>query len=239
MRLLSGPALNADNERLIEDTQAFERMTQLAGERGAALSDVEDLFCFDFQNARENNNEPNHLETRSEKTSASSLFENSDTQDIKYNSDAPDFLPTMSAAQTRQFQVIQGKYQSEQDGPIFEPSYKRKEKTEICKNWLRGVCRYGATCAFAHGQEEVVKKTHVAAKYKASLCNSYHAAPYYCQYGARCQFAHLTRDFGDLDNQQFKSYTHLLTENANQVEIRLNNAAKPDINTFNVALPSK
>ena len=103
----------------------------------------------------------------------------------------------------------------------FEPSYRQKEKTEICKNWLRGLCKYGALCAFAHGQCEMQKKTHVAAKYKASLCNSYHTQPYFCQYGSRCQFAHLTRDF----SSNIASYVHLLTENVNQMCTRLNNAA--------------
>ena len=62
MRLLSGPAFNAEDDHLIDDTQPFERMTQLAGGlggRAAALSDVEDVFSLDFQNAREKNNEQN------------------------------------------------------------------------------------------------------------------------------------------------------------------------------------
>ena len=107
----------------------------------------------------------------------------------------------------------------------------------MCKNWLVGICRYGLQCAFAHGRDEVQKKTHVAAKYKASLCNSYHSPPFFCQYGTRCQFAHLTRDFGNDGGHQ--TYRNLLTENVNQMMIRLDNAAKPDINTFNVACPNK
>ena len=50
----------------------------------------------------------------------------------------------------------------------------------MCKNWLNNICKYGVVCAFAHGEEFLLKKTHVAAKYKASLCKSYHSAPFYC-----------------------------------------------------------
>lgn len=111
----------------------------------------------------------------------------------------------------------------------------------MCKNWLKNICKYGDACAFAHGEEFLLKKTHVAAKYKAILCKSYHCAPFYCQYGARCQFAHLTRDFGQTDCgfQANQGYSDLLTENVQQMQIRLNNAAKPDIVTFNVAMPQK
>lgn len=78
---------------------------------------------------------------------------------------------------------------------VYEPSYKKKEKTELCKNWEKGECKFGEQCAFAHGTEDLHKKTHVASRYKVTLCKTYHAPPYVCQYGYRCQFAHLARDF--------------------------------------------
>ena len=56
----------------------------------------------------------------------------------------------------------------------LEPSYKQKEKTEICKYWLLdNKCKFGNDCAFAHGEHELVKKTHVASKYRQTLCKSF------------------------------------------------------------------
>ena len=35
-----------------------------------------------------------------------------------------------------------------------EPSYVKKLKTELCKNWeQKGSCKYGDSCAFAHGAD--------------------------------------------------------------------------------------
>ena len=81
-----------------------------------------------------------------------------------------------------------------------EPAYRRKEKTEFCKFWLNNEsCQYGAECAFAHGEEQLLKKTHVASKFRMTLCNSFMTGKNTCQYGARCQFCHLSQDFSDFD----------------------------------------
>lgn len=37
-------------------------------------------------------------------------------------------------------------------------SFRLKEKTEICKNWLNEGCRFGDRCAFAHGYDEILLK---------------------------------------------------------------------------------
>lgn len=194
MRLLSDIAANDDH---LIDGPDFK--SELKTQRGRKLfeaqnSDVDEVMSFEFKRGCEGF----QLDDRSEMTSASSLFEASVDPDFKYNSDAPIFIPSLAdPLQTHLFPS---------DTDSHELSFRRKEKTEICKNWLQGVCRYGPQCAFAHGQEEVQKKTHVAAKYKASLCNSYHNAPFFCQYGSRCQFAHLTRDFGEPERPVAYSY---------------------------------
>ena len=85
---------------------------------------------------------------------------------------------------------------------VYEPEYKKKEKTELCKFWLSGQqCKFGHDCAFAHGEHELAKKTHVASKYKQTLCQNFinHG---YCLYGNRCQFAHTQRDFSDFECQR-------------------------------------
>jgi hypothetical protein len=121
----------------------------------------------------------------------------------------------------------------------FEPAYKQKEKTEICKFWLNGEsCKFGDECAFAHGEDELVKKTHVASKYRMTLCKSYTTGQGYCQYGVRCQFSHIKTDFSDFDNQKTR-YQNLLSENAAIMKSRIDQVANPDVSTFNIAMPSK
>jgi hypothetical protein len=142
MRLFSGPATNVDH--LIEDySDVFDQMT-LAGPAHAfkATSDVDDVFSIDLKKTRDF--EPGLYDVRSEMTSASSVYFEPDS-DYKYHEG---YMPI--GMQTQQFCDV--------DDKPFDPAvptYKRKEKTEICKNWLQGVCRYGAQCAFAHGREEV------------------------------------------------------------------------------------
>lgn len=64
----------------------------------------------------------------------------------------------------------------------------------MCRNWeLTGICRFGDSCAFAHGGVELQEKKHVPVKYKTRLCKQYHSN-LYCPYGIRCQFLHNTTD---------------------------------------------
>ena len=64
-----------------------------------------------------------------------------------------------------------------------------KYKTEVCKNWLQGVCPYAEKCAFAHGMQELRSKSDVLINYKTKLCKHYfdHGI---CLYGPRCHFSH-------------------------------------------------
>lgn len=72
----------------------------------------------------------------------------------------------------------------------FVKSYKMKYKTEMCKNFeLRGYCKFGDTCSFAHGRHELQQKTHIHEKYKTRPCQQYHQQGY-CSYGMRCQYLH-------------------------------------------------
>lgn len=42
--------------------------------------------------------------------------------------------------------------------PGQSSSFRIKEKTEICKNWLSNTCKFGDRCAFAHGEDEIMLK---------------------------------------------------------------------------------
>jgi hypothetical protein len=41
-----------------------------------------------------------------------------------------------------------------------------KYKTEICKYFQAGNCRYGKDCAFAHGKDEMKQKQNIPANYR-------------------------------------------------------------------------
>lgn len=83
-----------------------------------------------------------------------------------------------------------------------------------------------------------MKKTHVASKFRMTLCKSYMTSDGFCQYGVRCQFCHLSRDFSDF-NQQRTRYQNLLNENATIMKSRIDQVANPDVSTFNIAMPQK
>jgi len=73
---------------------------------------------------------------------------------------------------------------------LFVEDYKRKYKTEMCKNWeLKGRCKFGNKCCFAHGRHELKAKVLTHAKYKTKPCKQYHQTGY-CPYGQRCQYLH-------------------------------------------------
>ena len=61
----------------------------------------------------------------------------------------------------------------------------KKYKTEMCKNWQIGICKYGAGCIFAHGKSELRETVQ---KKKIS-CNNF-SKNFYCPYGEKCQFIH-------------------------------------------------
>jgi hypothetical protein len=64
----------------------------------------------------------------------------------------------------------------------------QKFKTEMCRNWPLGLCKFGDKCAFAHGSEDLRGKTKFT-NYKTKDCKQFHELGY-CQYGSRCQFKH-------------------------------------------------
>ncbi|CAM9605208.1 unnamed protein product [Ascophyllum nodosum] len=81
-------------------------------------------------------------------------------------------------------------------------------KTEMCRNWDKGICRYGERCAFAHGMGELKYRTlremqnagriPDAAKYRCYPCMTW-VATGSCPYASRCVFIHDPRVKGPIE----------------------------------------
>jgi len=86
-----------------------------------------------------------------------------------------------------------------------EVSFKAKYKTEICKFWeLNKTCKFGDSCAFAHGNNEMRQKIIYSSSYKTKKCKQFFDFGF-CLYGSRCQFLHQEREINNLDSFSYKS----------------------------------
>lgn len=66
----------------------------------------------------------------------------------------------------------------------------QKYKTELCKNFQEtGKCKFGKSCMFAHGKDEMQPKTHVGLQYKTKPCDKF-TRQGFCPYGQRCCYIH-------------------------------------------------
>lgn len=62
-----------------------------------------------------------------------------------------------------------------------------KKKTKLCRHFARGFCRFGAKCAFAHGEPELRFDMERSTFYKTEVCRFW---PGSCKNGAKCRWAH-------------------------------------------------
>eukprot|EP01017_Pseudomicrothorax_dubius_P016967 TRINITY_DN1921_c0_g1_i3.p1 TRINITY_DN1921_c0_g1~~TRINITY_DN1921_c0_g1_i3.p1 ORF type:complete len:176 (-),score=10.04 TRINITY_DN1921_c0_g1_i3:53-580(-) len=82
-------------------------------------------------------------------------------------------------------------FNSMEEKQNFVHEYKKKLKTELCKNWqLKGSCKFEDKCSFAHGMHELKDKIHLHSNYKTKKCKQFHTQGH-CFYGYRCQYRHL------------------------------------------------
>jgi len=63
-------------------------------------------------------------------------------------------------------------------------------KTELCTNWtLMSTCRFKERCFFAHGVEELKKRSRVS-NYKTQPCIDCLIENGHCMFGSRCNYCH-------------------------------------------------
>jgi hypothetical protein len=114
-------------------------------------------------------------------------------------------------------------------------NFKTKWKTEICRYWeIYGECKFGDSCAFAHGDSEL-KKRKMTYNYKTKPCKQFFEQGY-CSYGCRCQFSHKKEDLkkengNNSDNEV--SYLKIIKEflsDENQISHEL--VKRPRLMTF-------
>jgi hypothetical protein len=117
------------------------------------------------------------------------------------------------------------KFTTPEERKLFIEEYRRKYKTELCKNYeLRGCCKFGDKCSFAHGRHELQNKTALHTKYKTKPCKQYHQIGY-CPYGQRCQYLHkeaLKPNIFFVPTEEaltsdFKCYTYELLQEINKM----------------------
>ena len=111
-----------------------------------------------------------------------------------------------------------------------EDDFKTKWKTEMCHYWeMYGKCKYGNTCAFAHGIDELNKRK-MSSNYKTKPCKQFFEIGY-CTYGIRCQFSHKLSK--EIEEENKISYMKILKEFNDQNNIISHEIIKrPRLNTF-------
>ena len=114
--------------------------------------------------------------------------------------------------------------------------FKAKWKTEMCHYWeMYGHCKFGDSCAFAHGIDELNKRK-MSSNYKTKLCKQFFELGY-CTYGVRCQFSHkLLKECEEKKNNEIQnkfSYLKILEDfnnSSNQISHEI--LKRPRLMTF-------
>ena len=114
------------------------------------------------------------------------------------------------------------KNQKKRQGPFKSTAadFKIKYKTELCKYYeINGFCKYGDSCAYAHGKENLRSKITNTTAYRTKKCVQFFEKGY-CPYGNRCQFAHqITSNIINNPYDRKMTYTKMLETISKQENI--------------------
>ncbi|CAD8053789.1 unnamed protein product [Paramecium primaurelia] len=109
----------------------------------------------------------------------------------------------------------------------FIEEYTKKKKTELCKNFmLKGSCKFGSECSYAHGQSELLPKSHLHQNYKTKPCKNF-LNNGWCNYGSRCQYIHPDNSLNknklkttNSNNKQVSNLQKDSNKNSSQLQIK-------------------
>lgn len=134
---------------------------------------VENSECFGINkhNSRKNSNESESYSTSNEDYHENEKLNESKTSNKNKNR-------------------IQKKYKNKEEIKTYSFGLNKKYKTELCKYFeIKGYCKYGENCIYAHGEENLRLKVTNTKAYRTKKCDKFYENGY-CPYGNRCQFAH-------------------------------------------------
>ncbi|KAL4467468.1 hypothetical protein ABPG72_000678 [Tetrahymena utriculariae] len=107
-----------------------------------------------------------------------------------------------------------------------------KYKTELCNTFtLTGQCDYGVKCRFAHGKDELQKKSSITNNnFRTKYCKAFHEKMY-CPYGQRCHFLHDVRTL--IQIQSKKVYQKKLNLDQSLIQKNINQKQTSRLPIFN------
>mmetsp|Transcript_46456 Transcript_46456/g.86854 ORF Transcript_46456/g.86854 Transcript_46456/m.86854 type:complete len:153 (-) Transcript_46456:107-565(-) len=79
------------------------------------------------------------------------------------------------------------------------------KKTQLCSFWVRGACKRGTTCAFAHGESQLRETPNLS---KTKICKMYQTDQ--CSLGELCTFAHSREELRSLRPKRASSSNILI-----------------------------
>ena len=99
------------------------------------------------------------------------------------------FLEEIKSGPNVNIKLPRKSFNSKEEREFFRILIQKKQKTELCKNWiLYNACYFKDTCSFAHGEKDL--RTNLAPmNYKTKLCKAF-SEKYFCNYGNRCHYSH-------------------------------------------------
>ena len=135
----------------------------------------------------------------------------SNEQNLEFNSDEKEFHKNNKKNNHKK---RQGPFKS------TAADFKIKYKTELCKYYeINGFCKYGDSCAYAHGKENLRSKITNTTAYRTKKCVQFFQKGY-CPYGNRCQFAHqITSNIINNPYDRKMTYTKMLETISKQENI--------------------
>ncbi|CAE7400378.1 zfs1 [Symbiodinium microadriaticum] len=67
------------------------------------------------------------------------------------------------------------------------------KRTQLCMFWVRGACKRGSSCAFAHGEAQLRESPDLS---KTKICKKFQTGA--CPLGEECTFAHCREELRSL-----------------------------------------